>query len=102
MALPAPQSKPLAPASRLVARVALLVAFGLGLGILAAGPAPQSTILLFGGLNANPQISLRLPSTDDRERSPDLAQVGMLCAKLNRSSGSYARLTLLRRLRFAP
>jgi hypothetical protein len=31
VALPAPQSKPVAPASRLVARIALLVAFGLGL-----------------------------------------------------------------------
>ena len=36
---PAPQSKPVTPASRLVAQVAPLVAFGLGASILAAGPA---------------------------------------------------------------
>src|SRR5207245_4237646 len=36
---PALQSKPVAPASRLVARVAPSVAFGLGLRIPAAGPA---------------------------------------------------------------
>src|ERR1700732_231609 len=36
---PAPQSKPVTRASRLVAQVAPLVAFGLGLRILAAGPA---------------------------------------------------------------
>jgi len=36
---PAPQSKPVAPASRLVAQVAPSVASGLGLRILAAGPA---------------------------------------------------------------
>ena len=36
---PAPQSKPVTPASRLVAQEAPLVAFGLGLRILAAGPA---------------------------------------------------------------
>jgi hypothetical protein len=36
---PAPQSKPVAHASRLVARGAPSVAFGLGLRILAAGPA---------------------------------------------------------------
>ena len=36
---PAPQSKPVTPASRLVAQVAPLVASGLGLRILAAGPA---------------------------------------------------------------
>src|SRR5689334_12178939 len=35
----APQSTPVTPASRLVARVAPLVAFQLGLRILAAGPA---------------------------------------------------------------
>jgi hypothetical protein len=43
---PAPQSKPVTPASRLVAQVAPLVAFELGLRILAAGPAPPSTVLL--------------------------------------------------------
>ena len=37
---PAPQSKPVAHASRLVARVAPSVAFGPGVRILAAGPAP--------------------------------------------------------------
>jgi hypothetical protein len=37
---PAPQSKPVTPASRLVAQEAPLVASGLGLRILAAGPAP--------------------------------------------------------------
>jgi hypothetical protein len=37
---PAPQSKPVTPASRLVAQITPLVAFGLGLRILAAGPAP--------------------------------------------------------------
>jgi membrane protein DedA with SNARE-associated domain len=99
MALPAPQSKPLAPASRLVARVALLVAFGLGLGILAAGPAPQSTVLLFRGLNADPKDFVAIATII---AAPVAAQVGMLCAKLNRLSGSYARLTLVRRLRFAP
>ena len=36
---PAPQSKPITLVSRLVARIAPLVAFGLGLRILAAGPA---------------------------------------------------------------
>lgn len=36
---PAPQSKPAAHASRLVAQVALSVAFGPGITILAAGPA---------------------------------------------------------------
>ena len=36
---PAPQSKPVTPASRLVARSAPLVAFGLGPRILATGPA---------------------------------------------------------------
>ncbi len=36
---PAPQSKPVTPASRLLAPVAPSVAFGLGLRILAAGPA---------------------------------------------------------------
>src|SRR5207248_5689709 len=36
---PAPQSKPVTPASRLVAHVAPSVASGLGLRILAAGPA---------------------------------------------------------------
>ena len=36
---PAPQSKPVTLASRLVAQVAPLVAIGLGLSILAAGPA---------------------------------------------------------------
>jgi hypothetical protein len=36
---PAPQSKSVTPASRLVALDAPLVAFGLGLIILAAGPA---------------------------------------------------------------
>jgi hypothetical protein len=36
---PAPQSKPVTHASRLVAQVAQSVAFGLGLRILAAGPA---------------------------------------------------------------
>ena len=39
---PALQSKPVAPASRLVARVAPSVAFGLRLRILAAGPARNS------------------------------------------------------------
>src|ERR1700684_2551313 len=43
---PAPQSKPVAHASRLVALVAPLVAFGLGSRILAAGPAPPTTVLL--------------------------------------------------------
>ena len=42
---PAPQSKPVTLAPRLVARTAPLVAFGLGLRILAAGPAPISTVL---------------------------------------------------------
>jgi hypothetical protein len=40
--VPALQSKPVAPASRLVARVAPSVASGLGLSILAAGPARDS------------------------------------------------------------
>ncbi len=44
--LPALQSKPVTPASRLVAPIAPLVAFELGLRILAAGPAPQPTLLL--------------------------------------------------------
>ena len=43
---PAPQSKPVTPASRLVAQDAPLVASGLGLRILAAGPAPLTTVLL--------------------------------------------------------
>ena len=47
---PAPQSKPVTPAARLVARTAPLVAFGLGLRILAAGPAPIPTILRFRAL----------------------------------------------------
>jgi hypothetical protein len=38
---PAPQSKPVAHAPRLVAQIAPLVAFGLGMRILAAGPAHQ-------------------------------------------------------------
>jgi len=42
---PAPQSKPVTPASRLVTHNAPLVAFRLGLRILAAGPAPQLTVL---------------------------------------------------------
>ncbi len=41
----APQSKPVTLAPRLVARIAPLVAVGLGLRILAAGPAPISTVL---------------------------------------------------------
>lgn len=36
---PAPQSKPVTPTSRLVAQTTPLVAYGLGLRILAAGPA---------------------------------------------------------------
>jgi len=42
---PAPQSKPVAHASRLVAHIAPLVAFGLGVRILAAGPARITTLL---------------------------------------------------------
>ena len=40
-----PRAKPVTLAPRLVARIAPLVAFGLGLRILAAGPAPISTVL---------------------------------------------------------
>jgi hypothetical protein len=47
MSLPAPQSKPVAVASRLVAQIALSVAFGPRLRILAAGPAPPLTVLRF-------------------------------------------------------
>jgi hypothetical protein len=47
VSLPAPQSKPVAAASRLVAQVAPLVAFGPGLRILAAGPVPRLTVLSF-------------------------------------------------------
>jgi hypothetical protein len=43
---PAPQSKPVTPASRLVAQVAPSVASGLGLRLLAAGPARCATLLL--------------------------------------------------------
>jgi hypothetical protein len=53
MALPAPQSKPVAAASRLVAQIAPSVAFGPRLRILAAGPAPPTTLLLFQHSNAN-------------------------------------------------
>jgi len=45
------------PASRLVTRIAPLVAFGLGLRILAAGPAPPTTVLLFQPSAQNPNNS---------------------------------------------
>ena len=53
----APQSKPVTPASRLVAHAVPLVAFGLGLRILAAGPAALPTVLrLRAAVRANPNI----------------------------------------------
>jgi hypothetical protein len=47
---PAPQSKPVARASRLVAQIAPLVASGLGPRILAAGPAPVRLYSYYGRL----------------------------------------------------
>jgi hypothetical protein len=45
---PAPQSKPVTLVSRLVARIAPLVAFGLGSRILAAGPVPHRQYSYYG------------------------------------------------------
>jgi hypothetical protein len=48
---PTPQSKPVTRVSRLVAQdIAPLVAFGLGPGILAAGPAPYRQYSYHEGL----------------------------------------------------
>lgn len=68
---PAPQSKPVTLTSRLVTRNAPLVAFGLGLRILAAGPAPQPTLLLSrahvcGNLKFV-AIAMKSPRLDRRE-----------------------------------
>jgi hypothetical protein len=45
---PAPQSKPVTPTSRLVARIAPSVAFQLGLSVPAAGPATTDTTPILG------------------------------------------------------
>jgi hypothetical protein len=73
--IPAPQSKPVTLASRLVARNAPSVAIGLGLRILAAGPAPEPTVLLsraFMCANANIPWQLHdrsfVPSTSELDR----------------------------------
>ena len=66
---PAPQSKPVTRASRLVARIAPLVAFGLGLRILAAGPAPISTVLRLRALCEPIQNSSQ--STRELDRGDD-------------------------------
>ena len=55
---PAPQSKPVIPASRLVAHVAPLVASGLGLRILAAGPAVDRLYSYRGRLHESEPNSL--------------------------------------------
>jgi hypothetical protein len=55
---PAPQSKPVTLASRLVARIAPLVAFGLGLRILAAGPAVLRQYSYRGRSVSHPQIAV--------------------------------------------
>ena len=59
---PAPQSKPVTPASRLEAQVAPSVAFGLGLRILAAGPARVSTLLRLQAL-CEPELKSLLGSS---------------------------------------
>jgi plasmid stability protein len=78
MALRAPQSKPVAAAPRLVAQIAPLVAFGPRLRILAAGPVPTSTLLLFQRSNGNPNKStidsdLRFSSIAARVQSMTVA-----------------------------
>ena len=58
---PAPQSKSVTPASRLMARIAPLVAFGLGLRILATGPATYRQYSYCGVCGRETQNSSRLP-----------------------------------------
>src|SRR5438445_7321645 len=57
---PALQSKPVAPASRLVARVAPSVALGLGLRIPAAGPARVRLYSYRERLSAQPSKAVRM------------------------------------------
>ena len=69
---------------------------GAGTGA-AHSDSDQRESLSLGGSNRRLSPLGQLPV-----RSHHPAQVGMLCGNLNRSSGSYARLTLIRRRRFAP
>lgn len=58
---PAPQSKPVTLAPRLVARIAPSVASGLGLRILAAGPAAVTLLRLRMLMSTRPQGSAAVP-----------------------------------------
>jgi hypothetical protein len=64
---PAPQSKPVTPASRLVAHVAPSVASGRGLRILAAGPARARLYSSCGQLCAPTQRRRPRPRVVDRD-----------------------------------
>jgi hypothetical protein len=69
-ATPAPQSKPVAHASRLVAHVAPSVAFGLGVRIPAAGPAHLRLYSHSGRFRTRPSKVARTPpraSADSRQ-----------------------------------
>ena len=72
---PAPQSKPVTLAPRLVARTAPLVAFGLGLRILAAGPAPYRQYSDRGSCVSQPKFVHNQPrsSTEARADPPKLS-----------------------------
>ena len=60
-----------APASRLVARIAPSVAFELGLGIPATGPAPAfDSTPITGGLRKNPKLRHDRGSVEHRSSSP--------------------------------
>jgi hypothetical protein len=86
LAPPAPQSKPVTPASSLVAQIAPSVAFELELRILAAGPAPQPTVLLSGRCAQIPSFrpNCRQPGEESRPiQRPvedELVASGPICA----------------------
>ena len=84
---PAPQSKPVTPASRLVARVEPLVAFGLGPRILAAGPARIRLARFAGGYvnqssivcSAHPRARASVDSSPaDSSSLTELARAGII------------------------
>src|SRR6266566_1259496 len=75
---PALQSKPVAPASRLVARVAPSVAFGLELKIPAAGPARVRLYSYRGRLCAQPSKAIVRELSDSSARHSSDARPRML------------------------
>jgi hypothetical protein len=77
MALPAPQSKPVAAASRLVAQVAPLVAFGPRLRILAAGPAPPNDCTPISALERESQQIVAIATTGAEDGCPVVLAINL-------------------------